>query len=67
MIVRKSLEVLPNSSTAEKEWKIFQPASFSDVNEDQLSDTGKSKGLLKLVLGVVYFISLVSALTVLLT
>jgi hypothetical protein len=67
MIVRKSLEVLPNSSATEKEWKIFQPASFSDVNEDQFSDTGKYKGLLKLVLGIVYFLSLVSALTVLLT
>jgi hypothetical protein len=67
MIVRKSLEVLPNSAAAEKEWKIFQPPSFSDINEDQFSDTGKTKGLLKFVLGVVYFLSLVSALTVLLT
>ena len=67
MIVKKSLNVLPNIAAAEKEWKIFHPVFRSDVKLDESIYTAKSKGLLKLVFGIVYFLSLASALIVLLT
>jgi hypothetical protein len=67
MIVKKLHSVLPNIAASEKEWKIFHPAFRSDVNQDELIYAANSKGLLKLVFGIVYFLSLASALTFLLT
>ena len=67
MIIRKSLNFLPGSSVAEKGWKAYQPIILSDKNENELIGKEKSRGLLKLVFGILYFLLLVAALTVLLT
>ena len=67
MIIRKTLNFLPGSSVAEKGWKVYQPIILSDKHESELFGKEESKGLLKLVLGTVYFLLLVVALTVLLT
>ncbi|MBT8379528.1 MAG: hypothetical protein KJN64_09870 [Ignavibacteria bacterium] len=67
MIIRKSVDVLPNNATTEKRWKVYQPDILSDLNKSEQIESGNLKGLLKLVLGVLYFISLVFALTILLT
>ena len=67
MLIRKSINVLPKNVLSGNRWKQFPAVILSDVNNEKTISVGKTRGLLKLVLGVVYFLSLVSALTILLT
>jgi hypothetical protein len=67
MLTRKSINVLPENVLSENRWKEFQPVILQNLNKEKTIGDGQTRGLLKLVLGVVYFLSLVAALTILLT
>jgi hypothetical protein len=67
MIIRKSLNFLPNSDTSQNNWNTYQPIILPVINKNNLIIKQKSKGLLKLVFGIVYFLLLVAAITVLVT
>jgi hypothetical protein len=67
MIIRKSVNVLLRSATDDYRLKEYKPVILSDVKEIEKVERGKNKGLLKLVLSAIYFLSLVAGLTILLT
>lgn len=67
MLTRKSINVLTKNVHSENRWKEFPADFLQNVNKEKTIGVGQTRGLLKLVLGVVYFLSLVSALTILLT
>ena len=67
MLTRKSINVLTKNVLSENRWKEFPAVILQSVNKEKTIGVGQTRGLLKLVLGVVYFLSLVSALTILLT
>jgi len=67
MLTRKSINVLPENVLSENRWKEFPAVFLQNVNKEKTVGDGQTRGLLKLVLGVVYFLLLVAALTILLT
>lgn len=63
MVLRKSLRYLPGNIAVNESWKNYKPGELILLKKNESSKD--NKGLVKLILGVVYFLSLVSALAVL--
>ena len=68
MIIRKSVNTLQSNAAAGKLWEGFQPTPVSriELNESKTDVVKNYKGMIKLAFGIIYFLSLVSALTILL-
>jgi hypothetical protein len=68
MIVRKSLNILPGNTTTDELWKGYHSTTISKVElgDDRSIGVKNYKGIIKLALGIIYFLSFISALTLLL-
>ena len=67
MSLKKSINVLYNDAAAENRWKAYKPVILSELDKEEKTSVRKTGDFIKLLLGVAYFLSLVFALTILLT